>query len=58
MVAAAAFVQPPEPTYPEPVLAPEAARAELAQALQAFMAEVPGYWRAVEEAETEAEASH
>ena len=50
MVAAAAFVQPPAPTYPEPVLTPEAARAELARALQAFMAEVPAYWRAVEEA--------
>ena len=50
MVAAAAFVPPPAPTYPEPVLTPEAARAELAQALQAFMAEVPAYWRAVEEA--------
>ena len=57
MVAAAAFVPPPEPTYPEPVLTPEAARAELAQALQAFMAEVPAYWRAVEEAEAAAEAS-
>ena len=50
MVAGAAFVPPPAPTYPEPVLTPEAARAELAQALQAFMAEVPAYWRAVEEA--------
>ena len=57
MVAGAAFVQPAPPTYPEPVLTPEAARAELAQALQAFMAEVPAYWRAVEEAESAAEAS-
>ena len=57
MVAGAAFVPPPAPTYPEPVLTPEAARAELAQALQAFMAEVPTYWRAAEEAETAAEAS-
>ena len=57
MVAGAAFVPPPAPTYPEPVLTPEAARAELAQALQAFMAEVPAYWRAVEEAEAAAEAS-
>jgi putative DNA primase/helicase len=57
MVASAAFVPPPAPTYPEPVLTPEAARAELAQALQAFMASVPAYWRAIEEAEAEAEAS-
>jgi putative DNA primase/helicase len=54
MVTAAAFVPPPAPTYPEPVLTPEAARAELAQALQAFTAEVPAYWRAVEEAAAEA----
>ena len=48
---------PAPPTYPEPVLTPEAARAELTQALQAFMAEVPAYWRAVEEAASAAEAS-
>ena len=47
MVAGAAFVPPPAPTYPEPALSPETARAALAQALRAFMAEVPAYWRAV-----------
>ncbi len=55
MVASAAFVPPPAPTHPEPALTPEAARAALAQALQAFMAEVPVYWRAVAEAEAVAE---
>jgi len=57
MVAGAAFVPPPVPTYAEPVLTPAAARAELAQALQAFMAAVPAYWHAVEEAKAKAEAS-
>jgi putative DNA primase/helicase len=55
MVAAAAFVPPPAPTYPEPVLSPEAARTELEQALQDFIAEIPVYWRAVEDADAAAE---
>ncbi len=55
MVAGAAFVPPETPTYPEPVLSPEAARAALAQALRTFIEEVPAYWRAVAEAEAAAE---
>ncbi len=55
MVSSAAPVPPPAPTYPEPMLSPEAARAALAQALRTFIEAVPAYWRAVAEAETAAE---
>jgi putative DNA primase/helicase len=55
MVSSAATVPPPVPTYPEPVLSPEAARATLTQALRTFIDAVPAYWRAVAEAEAAAE---
>ena len=55
MASSAAPVPPPAPTYPEPMLSPEAARAALAQALRTFIEAVPAYWRAVAEAETAAE---
>ncbi|MFT4962296.1 MAG: putative DNA primase/helicase [Paracoccaceae bacterium] len=51
LVASAALVPPPAPSYLEPDLLPDAARLQLAAAIEAFMAEVPVYWAAVEEAE-------
>lgn len=51
LVANAALVPPPAPSYPEPDLLPDAARLELVAAIEAFMGEVPVYWVAVEEAE-------
>jgi putative DNA primase/helicase len=50
LVAGAARIPPPPPTYPAPVLTPEEARASLADAISAFMAAIPGYWAAVEAA--------
>lgn len=51
LVVNAALVPPPAPSYPEPDLLPDAARLQLAAAIEAFMGEVPIYWAAVEEAE-------
>lgn len=50
MVAHAARIPPPPPTYPEPVLTPDQARAQLGEAIAEFMANVPEYWSAVEAA--------
>ena len=51
MVANAAWIPPPQPTYPAPVLSPEEARASLADAIVGFMAAIPDYWAAVAAAE-------
>ena len=50
LVAGAARIPPPPPTYPAPVLTPDEARESLADAIARFMAEVPEYWTAVEAA--------
>ena len=57
MVASAARIPPPPPTYPEPVLTPDQARAQLGEAIAEFMAAIPVYWAAVEAA-LEADESH
>ena len=54
LVAGAAKIPPPPPTYPAPVLTPEEARASLADAIASFMAAIPDYWAAVEAAQEEA----
>lgn len=54
LVASAARIPPPPPTYPAPVLTPQEARASLAEAIAGFMAAVPDYWAAVEAAQEEA----
>lgn len=54
LVAGAARIPPPLPTYPAPVLTPEEARASLAEAIASFMAAIPDYWAAVETAREEA----
>jgi putative DNA primase/helicase len=48
LVARAARIPSPPPTYAAPVLMPDEARATLADAITRFMAEVPEYWAAVE----------
>jgi len=48
LVADAARIPPPPPTYPAPVLTPDEARASLADAIARFMAAVPEYWAAVD----------
>jgi putative DNA primase/helicase len=55
LVASAARIPPPPPTYPAPVLSPEEARASLADAIADFMAAIPDYWVAVEAAQEAAE---
>jgi len=50
LVAGAARIPPPAPTYPAPVLTPDEARARLADAIARFTAAVPDYWAAVEAA--------
>ncbi|MFQ5439345.1 MAG: toprim domain-containing protein, partial [Paracoccaceae bacterium] len=55
LVASAALVPPPAPSYSAPDLLPDEARRHLATAIDGFMAEIPGYWAAVEEAQAEAE---
>ena len=55
MVAGAARIPPPPPTYPAPVLTPDEARACLADAITTFMAAIPEYWSAVEAAREAAE---
>jgi putative DNA primase/helicase len=54
LVAGAARIPPPPPTYPAPVLTPDEARASLAEAIAGFMAAIPDYWAAVEAAQEEA----
>jgi len=54
LVAGAARIPPPPPTYPAPVLTPDEARASLAEAIASFMAAIPDYWAAVEAAQEEA----
>lgn len=51
LVARAARIPPPAPTYPAPVLTPDEARTALADAIAEFMAAVPDYWAAVEATE-------
>ena len=48
LVAVAAKIPPPPPTYPAPFLTPNQARDTLADAISRFMAAVPAYWTAVE----------
>ena len=48
LVAVAAKISPPPPTYPAPFLTPNQARDTLADAISRFMAAVPAYWTAVE----------
>jgi putative DNA primase/helicase len=50
LVANAARIPPPPPTYPAPVLTPDEARASLADAIDRFMAAIPDYWAAIEAA--------
>ena len=57
LVAGAARIPPPPPTYPAPVLTPDEARATLADAIARFMAAVPAYWAAVEAAREAADAA-
>lgn len=54
LVAGAARIPPPPPTYPAPVLTPDEARACLADAIARFMTAIPDYWAAVEAAQEEA----
>lgn len=54
LVASAALILPPPPTYPAPVLTPDEARASLAEAIARFMTAIPDYWAAVESAQEEA----
>lgn len=54
VVAGAAKIPPPPPTYPAPFLTPEEARASLADAIAGFMAAIPDYWAAVAAAQEEA----
>ena len=48
LVESAARIPPPPPTYPAPILMPDAARAALTDAIARFMTAVPEYWAAVE----------
>ncbi|HMM08772.1 MAG TPA: toprim domain-containing protein [Paracoccus solventivorans] len=57
LVAVAARIPPPPPTYPAPVLTPDEARASLAEAIASFMAAIPDYWAAVEAAREAAKDS-
>ena len=57
LVAGAARIPPPPPTYPAPVLTPDEARASLAEAIASFMAAIPDYWAAVEAAREAAKDS-
>ena len=55
LVAGAARIPPPPPTWPAPVLTPDEARASLAEAIAGFMAAIPDYWAAVEAAQEAAQ---
>ena len=57
LVASAARIPPPPPTYPAPVLTPDEARASLAEAITGFVAAIPDYWAAVEAAQEEAKGT-
>jgi len=57
LVASAARIPPPPPTYPAPVLTPDEARASLAEAIAGFVAAIPDYWAAVEAAQEEAKST-
>jgi len=57
LVAGAAHIPPPPPTYPAPVLTPDEARASLADAIASFMAAIPDYCSAVEAAQEESKAT-
>jgi len=57
LVAGAARIPPPPPTYPAPVLSPDEARASLAEAIASFMTAIPDYWAAVEAAQEEAKSA-
>ncbi|RBI82412.1 hypothetical protein DRV85_18815, partial [Rhodosalinus halophilus] len=57
LVAGAARIPPPPPTYPAPVLSPDEARVRLAEAIDGFMAAIPDYWAAVEAAQEEAKSA-
>ncbi|MGC9371443.1 MAG: toprim domain-containing protein [Paracoccaceae bacterium] len=57
LVAGAAKIPPPPPTYPAPVLTPDEARASLAEAITGFMAAIPDYWAAVEAAQEEVKST-
>ncbi|RDC69826.1 toprim domain-containing protein [Rhodovulum sp. 12E13] len=57
LVAGAARIPPPPPTYPAPVLTAEEARASLSKAIAGFMAAIPDYWAAVEAAQEEAKTA-
>jgi len=48
LIAGAARIPPPPPTYPAPVLTPDEARASLVDAIARFVAAIPVYWAAVE----------
>lgn len=48
LIAGAARIPPPPPTYPAPVLSPDEARATLADAIARFLDAVPVYWAAVD----------
>lgn len=54
LVAGAARIPPPPPTYPAPVLTPDEARASLTDAIASFIAVIPDYWAAIEAAQEEA----
>ena len=57
LIAGAARIPPPTPTYPAPVLTPAEARASLADAIARFMAAIPDYWIAVEAARETAQCA-
>jgi putative DNA primase/helicase len=57
LVAGAALIPSPPPTYPAPALSPGEARASLAEAIARFMAAIPDYWAAVEAAQEEANSA-
>jgi putative DNA primase/helicase len=54
LVADAAPIPPPPPTYPAPALTPDEARATLTEAIERFVASIPDYWAAVEATREEA----
>src|SRR5690606_22147602 len=57
LVASAARIPPPPPTYPAPVLTPDEARASLAKGIAGFVAAIPDYWAAVAAAQDEAKST-
>jgi putative DNA primase/helicase len=57
LIAGAARIPLPPPTYPAPVLTPDEARASLADAIARFMAAIPRYWAAIEAARETAQGA-